>query len=51
MNRREFRKRRIENDKQLIDLRRKECNIFERKTEYDMATRQKDAIKDIVNIA
>ena len=50
MNRREFRKRRIENDKELIEIRRKEANDFERKIQYDMAVKQKDAIESMVNL-
>lgn len=50
MNRREFRKRRVENDKQFLEIRRRECNAMERKTEYDMATRQKNTIMDIMKM-
>ena len=50
MNRREFRKRKIEVDEKLIEMRRRECIAYERKIEYDMATRQKDAIEDTIKL-
>lgn len=50
MNKREFRKRRIENDKKHLEIRQRECIAYERKLEYDMATKQKDTITDIMKL-
>lgn len=51
MNRREFRKRRIENDKEHLDIIRRECNIWERRLEYDMAIKHKDTLKEMMEMA
>ena len=48
MNKREFRKRRIENEVKLIDIRRRECNIYESKLQFEMDKNKKSDIKDIV---
>lgn len=48
MNKRGFRRKRVEHDEKFLALRQRECNNLERKIEYDMATRQKDTIQALV---
>ena len=48
MNRREYRKRTIEQSENFMDIRRRECIVSENKLQFEMDRFQKDNIIDTV---